>query len=54
MPWKERRVADEKLCFVASCLRGDLPMATLCEQYGISRDTVIGFSSVIMKRAWRA
>jgi putative transposase len=39
MPWKERRVADEKLCFVASCLRGDLPMATLCEQYGISRDT---------------
>ena len=30
---------DEKLSFVAECLRGDLPMAALCEDYGISRKT---------------
>ena len=30
---------DEKLSFVAECLRGDLPMVALCADYGISRKT---------------
>ncbi len=30
---------DEKMSFVAECLRGDVPMAALCEDYGISRKT---------------
>ena len=39
MPWKETCVMDEKMSFVADCLRGALPMASLCEAYGISRKT---------------
>ena len=39
MPWKETCPMDEKLSFVAACLRGDLPMVVLCEEYGISRKT---------------
>jgi len=39
MPWKETCILDEKLAFVAECLRGELPMTALCEQFGISRDT---------------
>ena len=30
---------DEKLAFVSECLRGELPMVALCEDYGISRKT---------------
>ena len=30
---------DEKTAFIAERLRGELPMTTLCEHYGISRDT---------------
>ncbi|HLJ65593.1 MAG TPA: IS481 family transposase [Stellaceae bacterium] len=30
---------DEKLEFIADCLRGDEPMTVLCERYGISRET---------------
>ena len=30
---------DEKTAFIGECLRGELPMTTLCERYGISRDT---------------
>ena len=39
MPWKETCAVDEKMSFVAECLRGDMPMAALCEDYGISRKT---------------
>ena len=39
MPWKETCPMDEKMSFVAECLRGDVPMAALCENYGISRKT---------------
>ena len=39
MPWKETCRMDEKLSFVAECLRGDLPMVALCAAYGISRKT---------------
>jgi len=39
MPWKETCAMDEKLLFIADCLKGVLPMVILCEQYGISRKT---------------
>jgi putative transposase len=39
MPWKETCVMDERMAFMAECLRGELPMTVLCERYGISRDT---------------
>jgi putative transposase len=39
MPWKETCVVDEKIAFIADCLRGELSMTALCERYGISRDT---------------
>ena len=39
MPWKETCRMDEKLCFVADCLRGEASIAALCEDYGISRKT---------------
>ena len=39
MPWKETCPMEEKLAFVADCLRSERPMAALCEEYGISRKT---------------
>jgi len=30
---------DEKLAFITACLRGELSMTAICEQFGISRDT---------------
>ncbi len=39
MPWSEPSVEDQKLLFVADCLRGDESMSVLCERYGISRQT---------------
>jgi putative transposase len=39
MPWKETCTMDERLRFIADCLRKDLPMTALCEAYGISRKT---------------
>jgi transposase InsO family protein len=30
---------DEKLMFIADCLRDEAPMTVLCERYGISRET---------------
>jgi putative transposase len=39
MPWKELSRMDEKLRFVADCLLGEETMTSLCERYGISRDT---------------
>ena len=39
MPWKETCPMDEKLSFIAECLRGEFPMVALCEDYGISRKT---------------
>ena len=39
MPWKETCLMDEKMSFVADCLRGALPVSALCEAYGISRKT---------------
>ena len=34
MPWKETCPMDEKLSFIAECLRGEFPMVALCEDYG--------------------
>ncbi len=42
MPWKETCVVDEKMAFIAECLRGELPMTMLCARFGISRDTGYG------------
>ena len=39
MPWKETCRMDEKMSFVVDCLRGELPMVALCEDYGISHKT---------------
>ena len=39
MPWSEGSVKDQKLLFVADCLRGEESMTALCERYGISRQT---------------
>jgi putative transposase len=49
MPWKESCVMDEKLRFIAECLKGELPMTALCESFGISRDT--GYELVRRYRA---
>ncbi len=37
MPWETMSAMDEKLEFVAECLRGEEPMTVLCERFGISR-----------------
>src|SRR5258708_23231242 len=38
MPWAESSVKEQKLLFVADCLRGEESMTALCERHGISRD----------------
>ncbi len=38
MPWKECHVVDERLRFIARLLDGE-KMATVCEEFGISRKT---------------
>ncbi len=39
MPFTEKSVMDERLCFVSACLRAEEPMSTICSRYGISRKT---------------
>jgi putative transposase len=39
MPWREECIEDQKLLFVADCLRAEESMTVLCERYGISRET---------------
>lgn len=39
MPWKETCVMEERIAFVAACLRDEAPMSSLCEAWGISRET---------------
>ena len=53
MPWKETCPMDEKLAFVSECLRGELPMVALCEDYGISRKTGSAGRLAIARRATR-
>ena len=37
MPWKETRVMDQRAQFVLEYVRGEVSMACLCRQFGISR-----------------
>src|ERR1041385_4109151 len=39
MPWTERTLMDDRLCFIAACLRDEEPMRALCARFGISRKT---------------
>ena len=39
MPWNELNLMDNKLLFLADCLRNVMPFTHLCERYGISRKT---------------
>lgn len=39
MPWKETSVFDQKLLFIADCLRNEEPMTVVCKRHGISRQT---------------
>ena len=39
MPWDVTSVKQQKLLFVADCLRAEETMTVLCERYGISRQT---------------
>jgi len=39
MPWRESCAMGERLRFVHEALRGEEPMASLCREFGISRET---------------
>lgn len=39
MAWKETCVRDERMCFVASWLSGDVSVSELCRHFGVSRKT---------------
>src|SRR5579871_4001040 len=39
MSWKETCAVDEKMAFIVEYLRGDEPMTTLCQRFGVSRET---------------
>lgn len=39
MPWKATCVMDERVKFVAECLREETTMTELCKRYGVSRET---------------
>jgi len=39
MPWNELNLMDNKLLFLADCIRDIMPFSRLCERYGISRKT---------------
>ncbi len=39
MPWKATRPMDERIKFISHFLEGELSMAALCREYGISRKT---------------
>jgi len=39
MAWRVESVMDQRLCFIAACLRADEPMSRLCLRFEISRKT---------------
>lgn len=39
MPWKESRVVDERVRFIAACIESDETFAELCRRFGVSRQT---------------
>jgi Helix-turn-helix domain len=39
MAWQVESVMDQRLCFIAACLRADEPISSLCLRFEISRKT---------------
>ena len=39
MPWTEMSKMDDRLIFIAACLRGEVSMSETCLRHGISRKT---------------
>ncbi len=39
MAWPVESVMDQRLCFIAACLRAEEPMSGLCQRFSISRKT---------------
>lgn len=39
MPWRERRIEQQRMEFVQACKRGERSMSDLCREFGISRKT---------------
>jgi putative transposase len=39
MAWRVESMVDQRLCFIAACLRADEPMSGLCLRFEISRKT---------------
>jgi putative transposase len=39
MAWRVESMMDQRLCFIAACLRADEPMSGLCLRFEISRKT---------------
>jgi putative transposase len=39
MAWRVESVMDQRLCFIAACLRADEPKSSLCLRFEISRKT---------------
>src|ERR1700687_118485 len=37
MPWRESRVVDERVRFIAACIESDETFAELCRRFGVSR-----------------
>jgi putative transposase len=39
MAWRVESVMDQRMCFIAGCVRADEPMSDRCLRFGISRKT---------------
>ena len=39
MTWRVESAMDQRLCFIAACVRAEEPMSGLCARFGISRKT---------------
>jgi transposase-like protein len=39
MPWKESRIVNERVKFIADVLKGEQTITELCQRYGIARKT---------------
>ena len=50
MPWREASTAGEQRRFIAARLRGEAPVAALCQRFGISRKT--GYKRINRCKVW--
>jgi transposase len=39
MPWKERRIVDQRLQFLSSYQKEEMSVSELCREFGVSRPT---------------